>query len=122
MREIKFRGWNKVAKTMGDPFTLQVAIGSRKWEGVETSEVEYMQFTGVLDKNGKEIYEGDILIDHDISPDRDNKRVIKNFLQSSFWIYEDIFNTGKNPYEVVGNLYENPELLNQAQSLVRLGK
>lgn len=52
MREIKFRAWNKTAKTMITDVNRIDLVG--------TAEV-LMQYTGLKDKNGKEIYEGDIL-------------------------------------------------------------
>jgi uncharacterized phage protein (TIGR01671 family) len=121
MREIKFRAWNKTDKTMGEPFTLQSAIGSRSIMGVDTSEVEYMQYTGLKDINDKEIYEGDIVAvttnpdgsDHALDIvayyasetypypafDLDKWEGESNGL--SYWLTE-------GTVEVVGNIYENP--------------
>lgn len=80
MREIKFRAWNKIDKEMGIPFTLddlyQAGLCQLKKKHEEENYI-LMQFTGLHDKNGKEIYEGDIV----------------------------------KHCEVIGNIYENPELL-----------
>ena len=114
-RIIKFRAWNKDFKTMGRPFTLQDAIGSREVNGVNTCGIDYMQFTGLIDKNGKEIYEGDILqyIDGDNSPEL--YQVIfsnGNFILASLEDAEyDEYIGDFDPKEVIGNIYENPELL-----------
>lgn len=54
MRPIKFRVWSKLHKM----FPL---IHGIDFDGVEQDGTELMQFTGKLDKNGKEIYEGDIV-------------------------------------------------------------
>lgn len=61
MREIKFRAWDKKHKEMADPFTIPWALTfqppSGQFRGWD--DCVFMQYTGLKDKNGKEIYEGD---------------------------------------------------------------
>jgi formylmethanofuran dehydrogenase subunit C len=92
-REIKFRVWDGEKMTF---FPL----------GISMSNLEYgkvMQFTGVKDKNGKEIYEGDIL----------NFDGLVEFKNGSFIVngWEPLGEMATEKQEIIGNIYENPELL-----------
>ena len=69
-------------------------------------------FTGLKDKNGKEIYEGDILEwDHRKAKDA---RVIE-FVEGGFWIHgiNGFEIPAEHLREIIGNIYENPELINK---------
>jgi len=121
MREIKFRAWD--GKKMYSPDEL-IQVGN---EGCTTgyydgsgcpkySDHELMQYTGLKDKNGKEIYEGDIVL-HDGLPGAKNGRSIV-FEDCCFMIKgktpSDDWHVGRYSglnTEVIGNIYENPELL-----------
>jgi len=62
MREIKFRAWDKERKTMLSPDDLCHLEGNVSKALKESSpHLELMQFTGLKDKNNREIYEGDIV-------------------------------------------------------------
>ena len=116
MREIKFRAWfkgglngEKEAK-MTDEFDFSDFDGEYFIpEGCYLVNMEIMQFTGLKDKNGKEIYEGDIL---DNEGARQKYEVIFHngcFCISQGGIGYHIFNEKK--VEVIGNIYENKDLL-----------
>jgi uncharacterized phage protein (TIGR01671 family) len=119
-REMKFRAFNHVSKQMyyetklGDVF---------KWHN-EGQVQSIMQFTGLKDKNKMDIYEGDILdfkyplATADEDDDQDNLllRVVIDFHDGAFWFngggYTDcnwhFYNSEDR--ELIGNIYENPEL------------
>lgn len=65
----------------------------------------FVQFTGLHDKNGKEIYEGDVVLDHGEYEMGTIKHVI------SVPYLEDRDGYKKKNFEVIGNIYENPELV-----------
>ena len=81
------------------------------------------QFTGLLDKNGKEIYEGDIIgsekvsgrvVSHKIEYDVENAMFVAKPLQGLDFDYCHIYKHWICRYgkEVIGNIHDNPELLN----------
>lgn len=121
MRELKFRAWDKVEKKMlfdADPFALHVS-GSNEPLLAKTHKNEdciFEQYTGLKDKNGKEIYEGDILQDID----GDTATVIWR-VQQAEWGIRWSANKAEDSLshrmlwdglkEVIGNIHENPELL-----------
>ena len=107
MREIKFRAWDKRFNWFdfggGD---LLLRINSEDFSDPQ-------QFTGLIDKNGKEIYEGDIVYNE---ADKYNYQIIWNEREARFTLGEDsgplstyVLGTF---WEVIGNIFENPELLN----------
>jgi uncharacterized phage protein (TIGR01671 family) len=121
MREIKFRAWHHGG---GDPRIMGYMNHSEPfplifWKQVheEVLGVELMQFTGLTDKKGKEIYEGDIL---QWPADKDIAVVQYCIAYSAFRLINEktfcdasiILNIGnKGMAAVIGNIYENPELV-----------
>lgn len=112
-REIKFRAWDKIKKSMMYRFAISPDAKVVGWNGFKEAwtrvenEDDYilMQYTGLKDKNGVEIYEGDIVA-MTLS-----KGSAVEFLTGSYWFggkplweYHDLC-------EVIGNIYETPELL-----------
>ena len=118
MREIKFRAWNKEEKKM---FYRDIVILFRggwhteldKLPILDSENAELMQFTGLKDKHGKEIYEGDILgnLKESILP-ADN--VIVEFVHGCFIPFQIVINEKR--WEVLGNIYENPELFDKSET------
>lgn len=136
---IKFRAWDKTDGKMVDLATSNLdAFGVCLFHDLcikgkttfknaeEVHEYEVMQFTGLHDKNGREIYEGDVLRDAEWG--MRNEGVFFNTEKGAFyawWRYDkpksgqrkDVFSGGyfdaerASHGEVIGNIYENPELL-----------
>ena len=77
-----------------------------------------MQFTGLYDKKGKEIYEGDVVSwgvykdDKDIVRFNEGRFLLRDYYVSYQDNPNDAYGEGINRLEVIGNIYENPELLN----------
>ena len=118
INRFKFRAWDKQDKIMYDWEEISIEkeqVFIRDGDLYKTFEqIELMQFTVFLDKNGKEIYEGDI---------------VKSILGQVFFINFDYgsfgaqhintntryssatFSFHEKKFEIIGNIYENPELL-----------
>ncbi|ASQ48368.1 hypothetical protein BCB68_05155 [Leptotrichia sp. oral taxon 498] len=132
-KEIKFRAWLKEDKKMENVKTMDFTdktirclkknefINAYLLRRVSFDDVELMQYTGLKDKNSKEIYEGDIVLVKPGGISTWYKTVVK-FKEGAFiaslidgenYIY--IFNRGfdSNDFEILGNIYENLELLEE---------
>jgi uncharacterized phage protein (TIGR01671 family) len=114
-REIKFRAWDLENKEMlhwyeiFNSHTLLIYI----FKYIES--VELMQFTGLHDKNGKEIYEGDIIDDglHSNIIIGWCKELGSFVLTRKGWAFRHWFGESCDPekVEIIGNIYENPNLI-----------
>jgi len=123
MRKIKFRAWDKQYKKWIKPSILSIRLDgvatSLKWEDANSpDQIILMQFTGLHDKSGREIWEGDIIR---VSEGYEGDKWVDS------WIGKIVFTCGSfmvkneennkwadiddSDVEIIGNIYENPELL-----------
>jgi len=115
MREIKFRAWdlyNKEMIELNDLETINVRVN------LDFANYEIMQYAGLKDKNGKEIYEMDILKidwgemnDEYIRVNCYDKPFVMEWREYGYPPFTRYLPTPKY-VEIIGNIYENPELLN----------
>jgi uncharacterized phage protein (TIGR01671 family) len=138
-REIEFRAWDKINKRMVnvDGFSGLEKDDSREFKYITCSQgvidwkdIILMQFTGLLDKNGKKIFEGDI-----VRTDSFYSQKLKNYIvrwdKYAAWhdlrCIEDkddveflgtgvqnvtLYSSSEYNREVIGNIFENPDFLN----------
>lgn len=136
-REIKFRAWDQLSKCFIYPnspsrqhhFISLSGSFINFQNGSGGNEYVLQQFTGLLDKNGKEIYEGDICNIRRYEHLDKTKTWIKGEVLwgcEHGWVFRSYYNDNKNGdfygtrfveangIEIIGNIFENPELLNNA--------
>jgi len=130
MREARFKIWDKkrkkwVHKTPVNLLGETILLGEfmRRPDGThvrleELNDMEIIQYTGLKDKNKKEIYEGDVVILYNWDEDCWDVLRTVEFSEGSFMV-TDIDNSGTcsiqmvelSECRIIGNIYENPELL-----------
>lgn len=142
MKEIKFRAWD--GKRMFFPcdkrFDTSIYFSEYGWEivshftgelkviarSLNNAKATLMQFTGLKDKKGKEIYEGDIIMDGEnirqVKYSSQNAAYYLSTTDSKRHFYKEFIECGQSQsdgavhcdtIEVIGNIYENPELIQQ---------
>lgn len=117
----KFRAWDKETKTMNGMAEIYRNRNQEIELRPRDEKIILMQSTGLFDKNGKEIFEGDVVR---MRNPRDRRQIgkfqvvrvanspmlgllDKKLTTEIFNLYEHM----RNYYEIAGNIYENPELL-----------
>lgn len=126
MRKIKCRGYNAknkkwiygyYLKTRGKHFICPDEFATGKsWDDYEVDPESVGQFTGLHDKNGKEIFDGDVLKIKE--PNGYYSEVEVSFCDKGYWAINHGINerviagfVDAKKIEVIGNIYDNPELI-----------
>ena len=118
-REFEFRAWltkyNKMVNIYSWNIWQEYFMCSEYDSEFYLEETPIMQYTGLKDKNNKEIYEGDIVTLHN-----GKYKVIFNTKEARFVLRDDEFemnipftNNNNKRMEIIGNIYENPELIKE---------
>jgi uncharacterized phage protein (TIGR01671 family) len=129
---IRFRAWNKATKEMYEVDDIMSIDFGKSEISVKTlffertncykfDDIELMQSTGLTDKNGKEIFEGDIL---SIETDEENVKVkleVSWDSKHALFVFDskkynakealgELFEDNPYPFKIIGNVWEDPEL------------
>lgn len=124
MRDIKFRAWDYDTNIMIYPDSKletifcfdRVGLSVYQGNGSELSSFKLMQYTGLKDKNGVEIYEGDIIFWNNKYKSivyYKNGSFVRSYRNGNIYLLYDsnIENEILIDYKVIGNVYQNTDLL-----------
>ena len=125
----RYRAWDKDYKKMLEVENMNWFNG--KFESIgygltslrEANKIDLMQSTGLRDKNGREIFEGDIVTDGDVISDIKYHQTLGFYMIGKYGFsvpfgqgvdveyFEEFAVHVSKTFEVIGNIYENPEIL-----------
>lgn len=127
----RYRAWDKTLKTMYEADDIMYidfeekeicvkALFFEKASRYNFDDIVLMQSTGLIDKNEKEIFEGDILCDEGLEQENDFIYTTVSY-EDGAWVcdqitsddcgYSGALNEFSDDYSVIGNIYTKPELL-----------
>lgn len=124
-REIKFRGkrvdngeWVYGHYAHGDIHTKPSFVdgANTEWWGYEVDPSTVGQFTGLKDKDGKDVYDGDMLEDQGksigvVEWNQDDCSFSINWISSGLNLYESMYQDDVKHFRKIGDIHDNPELL-----------
>jgi len=123
MREIKFRAWDYTSQIMSysdEEKSLEAFFASHN---KDYDDVVFMQFTGLKDNRGCEIYEGDVVKSQDcLYEDVGTYQIKWADEECGFWLLDEMLHCGLSVgevaslhLEIIGNVFENPELIEETK-------
>ncbi len=122
----KFRAWSKTEKIMSDVKKIDFwngEIDARCFEETEIGNAILMQSTGLFDRNGKEIFEGDVVRQVRTQPTTENEVIVGvvTMLEGAWLIVNDNEQLASDLWsetdenEIIGNIYENAEMVREVK-------
>lgn len=122
MRDIKFRAWNEAQEKMLNWYEFLNTNMENTFIAPESTGLILMQYTGLKDKNGKEIYEGDIVEGRVGDEEGFDVKGIVAYCQCGYYFITDkddeVMIHIVDDLEVIGNIYDNPDLLEKVEEQV----
>lgn len=122
MTILRFRAWDEDSQKMNGNVEIYIAKDKTIEVRPKDDKTSVMQSTGLFDKNDKEIFEGDIVVamSQGVKAIGEVKRRIDGYWlmypawqHGEFWHIVKNVDTGETGVEIIGNIYENPELVEE---------